>query len=244
ISDPDCPPWLGVWLEYGGIRASGTLYCCGAPAIRTRPKPLLVEKILIPLVDDELFRKFDKLLQRQPDSVVHATIVGRFFAGQQVKYPSGTSWGGYGHMGCCSLLAIQQVISVDPQDREDLDYGASVDQPDISKAGCGYKFLTDNEPDNNVIQFQRRADSGDREWSFDNPRRVATEGLARLLKIDEILVTGIKETRRAQGRIVYQWHPKTKEASYMVVVNRPYLLSFYAKDARRVAWVVSGAYEI
>jgi hypothetical protein len=244
ISDPDCPTWLGVWLEYGGTRASGTVYCCGVPATRTRPKPLLVEKIPISLVDDELFRKFDKLLQRQPDSVVHATIVGRFFAGEQVKYPAGVSWGGYGHMGCCSLLVIQQVISVDSQDREDLDYGASVDQPDISKAGCGYKFLTKAGSDNNIIEFQRRADSGEREWSFDNPQRVATEGLARLLKIDEKLVTGIKETRRAQGRIVYQWHPKSKEASYMIVVNRPYLLSFYATDTKRIAWVVAAAYEL
>src|SRR2546423_8120550 len=40
ISDPDCPAWPGVWLEYGGTRASGTVYCCGVPAIRTRPKPL------------------------------------------------------------------------------------------------------------------------------------------------------------------------------------------------------------
>lgn len=29
-----------------------------------------------------------------------------------------TLWGGYGHLGCCSLLAIQQVLSVEPQQRE------------------------------------------------------------------------------------------------------------------------------
>jgi hypothetical protein len=244
IFDPNCSSWPGIWLEYGGTQASGTMYCCGVTANRTRPKQLRVENVPIPLVDDELFHRFDRLLQRKPDSVVHATIVGRFFAGQQVKYASGPSWGGYGHMGCCSLLAIQQVIAVDPQDREDLDYGASVDQPDISKAGCGYKFLTDVGPNKDIIQFQRKADGEDREWSFDNPQRVATEGLARLLKVDEKTITGIKEARRAQGRIVYTWHPKSKEASYLIVVNRPYLLSFYAKDGRRVAWVVAAAYEI
>lgn len=50
-----------------------------------------------------------------------------------MHYPRGTYWGGYGHMGCCSLLAIQEVKSVNPVDRDDLDYGASVDQPDVGK---------------------------------------------------------------------------------------------------------------
>jgi hypothetical protein len=244
ISEPDCPTWPGVWLEYGGTRVSGTLYCCGVTATRTRRTPLRVEEILIPLVDDDLFRRLDKLVQRKPDSVVHATIVGRFFAGRQTKYPLGTSWGGYGHMGCCSLLVIQQVISVDPQYRDDLDYGASVDQPEINEVGCGYRYLTEPRPDKESIEFQRRAESGEREWSFDNPLRVATEGLARLLKIDEKSMAGIKEVRRAQGRIVYQWHPNPKGASYTIVVNRPYILSFYAKDAKRVAWIVAAAYEL
>lgn len=243
ISDPDCPSWPAVWLEYGGTSSSNTMYCCGVTPSRTRPKQLMVEKITIPLVVDEQFRQFDKLLQRRPDSVVHATIVGRFFAGEQVKYPKGTFWGGYGHMGCCSLLAIQQVKSVDPQDREDLDYGASVDRPDINKTGCGYKFLTDIESTKDIIQFQKRADSGEREWSFDDPQRVASEGLARLLQIEEKSITGMKETRRVQGRIVYQWYPTRNGASYMVVVSRPYLLSYYAKDTKRVAWVITAAYE-
>ena len=51
------------------------------------------------------------------------------------------------------------------------------------------------------------------------------------------------QTRKAQGRFVYQWRPKAKRVSYMVVVNRPYWLSFYAKDTKRVAWVVTAAYK-
>jgi hypothetical protein len=242
ISDPACPSWPAVWLEYGGMRSSNTMYCCGVTPSQTRPKQLVVEDISIPLVADEQFLQLDKLLQRGPDSVARATIIGRFFAGEQVKYPKGTSWGGYGHLGCCSLLAIQQVMSVDAHDREDLDYGASADQPE-SKVGCGYKILTELEPTNDIIQFQKRADSGEREWSFDDPPRVATEGLARLLKIEEKSIAGMKETRRAQGRIVYKWRPTRNGASYMVVVSRPYLLSYYAKDAKRVAWVIIAAYE-
>jgi hypothetical protein len=35
----------------------------------------------------------------------------------------------------------------------------------------------------------------------------------------------------------------SKKESYMIVVSRPYWLSFYSKDTKKVAWVVVGAYE-
>lgn len=243
LFDPSCSSWPEVWLEYGGTDKSGTMYCCGVAADRSRPKPLVVENITVPLVDDARFREFDGLIQRRPDSVVRATIVGRFFAGELVKYPARTHWSGYGHMGCCSLLAIQQIVSVDPQDRSDLDYGASADQPDIEKTGCGYKYLTPIRPYDDSIKAQREAEQRSDAWAFDDPQRVAAEALARLLGVDEKTVIGLKETRRAQGRVVFGWQPPAKRASYMVVVSRPYWLSFYANDPRRVAWVVAAAYE-
>src|SRR5262245_27953409 len=142
LFDPACSSWPAVWMEYGGTAASGTMYCCGVTNARTRPKQLVIEKIPISLIDDERFREFDNLIRRKYDLTLHATIVGRFFSGKQIQYPKGVSWGGYGHMGCCSLLAIQQVISVDSQDRDDLDYRASPDQPDMTKTGCGFRFLS------------------------------------------------------------------------------------------------------
>src|SRR5215470_625978 len=238
LFDPSCPPWLAVWLEYGGTAASGTIYCCGVTAARNRPKQLVVENIPISLVDDERFREFDKLIQRRPDSVVHATIIGRFFSGEQIQHPRGVSSVGYGHMGCCSLLAIQQVISVDAQDRDDLDYGASADQPNINKAGCGYSDLLPLEPyDGDLIKAQQSAETSQREWAFSDPQRVASDALARHLKINEQSITGMIQTRKAQGRFVYQWRPKAKRVSYMIVVSRPYWLSFYAKDTKKIAWV-------
>jgi hypothetical protein len=243
LFDPACSSWPAVWMEYGGTAASGTMYCCGVTRARARPKQLVVENIPISLVDDERFREFDKLLQRGPDSVVHATIVGRFFSGKQIQRPGGVFWGGYGHMGCCSLLAIQQVISLDPQNRDDLDYGASPDQPDIGRRGCGYRDLAPLEPYDDSIKAHQRAETGQREWAFSDPRRVASDALARLLKINEQSITGMIQTRKAQGRFVYQWRPKANRVSYMVVVSRPYWLSFYAKDTKKVAWVVIAAYE-
>ncbi|HLG12908.1 MAG TPA: hypothetical protein VJH03_00070 [Blastocatellia bacterium] len=203
----------------------------------------MVENIPIPLANDEHFREFDKLIHRRPDSIVRATVVGRFFSGQQVRYPAGVFWSGYGHMGCCSLLAIQQVLSVYPHDRDDVDYCAAPDQPRIDKVGCGFRDLLRIRPQDDLIEAQRRAEHGQREWSFSDPQRVASDALARLLNTGEAAITGMKQTRKAQGRMVYEWPAKAKSANYVIVVSRPYWLSFYAEDPKRIAWVVIAAYE-
>ncbi len=73
LSDPQCPPRSGIWLEYGGLVNSETV----------------------------TFR---------------AHLIGRFFAGLKQHTPKGDFWGGYGHLGCCSLLVIQQVLAVEAKD--------------------------------------------------------------------------------------------------------------------------------
>jgi hypothetical protein len=203
----------------------------------------------VELVDDQRFRDFDRLVQRRPDSVLYATLVGRFFSGerQDIKggiLPGGAVWRGFGHMGCCSLLAIQQILDVEPQDRNDLDYRADADQPDVDKLNCGYQDLIPIVAYHSSMEAQHKAESGDEEWAFDSPLRVASVSLARLLKIPESSISGIEKTRGDQGRIVYEWHPKPKGAFYMLVVSRPYWISFYAKDSSKVAWVVTAAYRV
>lgn len=240
LFDPACPDWPDVWLEYGGIIKSGTMYCCGVSDSRTRPQALEVEEVRIPLVVDAQFREFDKQVQRLPDSIVHATIVGRFFSGQPKSDAPGASWGGYGHLGCCSLLALQQVLFVDSQEREDLDYRAYPDQP----AGCGYRDLLPRSPYPNSIDAQKLADGGQRGWAFDEPETVARDSLAHLLNTDEKSIRRMKQTRKSRGRLAYRWKPQGRHESYMVVVSRPYWLSFYSRDPKRVAWVVISATEL
>jgi hypothetical protein len=243
IFDPACDSWPDPWLEYGGTTASGTMYCCGVTTERSRPQPLVVEGITIDLVDDARLKEFDKLILSGPDSVVHATIVGRFFAGELITTEVRSFWGGYGHMGCCPLLAIQQIVSVDPRESNELDYGAEADQPNLDKECTGYEILNELFNRNLSIKAQERADLGQEEWAFSDPQLVATEGLAQLLKLSDPSTIELKQTRQRQGRIIYWWKPEGKTTRYMVVVSRPYLLSFYAKDPKRVAWVLIGAYE-
>ncbi len=247
LFDLSCRSWQGIWLEYGGKAKSGTVYCCGDTSDRNRPRQLKVENTPIPLAENEQFREFDKLLQPpfRSDShgaVVHATLMGRFFSGEKMVLPSGTFWGGYGHMGCCSLLAIQQVRSVDARKRDDLDYDASDEQPDSGKTGCGFRWLIPVEPKNDLLKAQRDAELGQLNWAFDDPKRVAIDALSRLTNVREQSISGIKETQKTLGRYVYYWKPAGNKESYMIVVSRPYVLSFYARDPKRVAWVVTGAF--
>lgn len=245
LFEPTCPSWPAVWLEYGGTAKSGTMYCCGVTADRRRAKELTIENIPITLLENDQFSEFDKLIQPpfrsdRHGSIVHATLVGRFFAGREMQVKNGSYWGGYGHMGCCSLLAIQEVTSVSPQDRDDLDYGASPDQPNIGKSGCGYRILTPLQPAADLIKTQREAEIAQEDWMFSDPERAGSEAIAKFAKIEPTSVARIKETRKSQGRFVYEW--KSTSETYMIVVSRPYWLSFYANDAKRVSWVVIAAY--
>jgi hypothetical protein len=251
ISTPECPNSLAIWLEFGGKRKSRTIYCCGGSAERTRTKHLEVEGISVPLVEDQLFRKFDKLIQPpfrsgNHGSVVHAIIIARFFLGEKQEYgdKGGWSWGGYGHFGCCSLMVIQQVRSVDSQDRDDLDYGVSSDQPDLHKLGYGnFKAVIDSASNKETYAIQQHAEKEHTAWIFDDPRRVATDALAALLKVDKASLASIKETQQGQGRVTYEWRDPENGRYYMLILSRPYWLSFYAKDPKKVAWILVAAYE-
>jgi hypothetical protein len=244
LQDPSCGSWPDIWLEYGGKAASGTMYCCGVTNARTRPNQVQIENVSIPLVEDENFRRLDGLLQvPRAYAIAHATVVGRFFSGKEISYPKAKHWGGYGHMGCCSLFVIQQVLAVEPHDRDDLDYESYVDQPDVDKLKCGgYQDLTEIMPYHDMLAAQENAESSEGNWAFDDPQRVAVNGLAKLLKLDEKSSIQMKEIRKAQGKIIYEWHPKGK-TRYMVVVTRPYWLSFYSHGQDKVAWVLAAAYE-
>jgi hypothetical protein len=242
LFDPSCHD-LSVWLDFGGTAASNTMYCCGVVPSNTRSKPLVVEGIPIPLVDDAPFRQFDREIQPpfrsgKFGSIVHAKLIGRFFAGHD------GSMRGYGHMGCCSLLAIQQVVSVDLQNRDYLDYAASPDQPDVGKECYGYQELAPIFPDNEIIQAQRKADSEPSTRVFDDPEAVARDYLMSGKNPTAPRSLKLTVRRKGNGRIVYDGIDKSSGARFMIVVSRPYVLSFYARDPKRVAWVPIAAYKL
>jgi hypothetical protein len=108
--------FTGIWLEYGGRVRSGAKFCCGVSMERVRSEDLVIEGIATSIVEDDLFRSFDK--QVHPNGHARATFIGRYFAGQRndrrlLNDPNSYLWGGFGHMGMYSLLVIQQVVWVE-----------------------------------------------------------------------------------------------------------------------------------
>jgi hypothetical protein len=249
ISDPTCPSFPTLWLEYGGTVSSGTVNCCKTVSDRHRSQELVIDDVPIPLTVNQPFQDFDQAIQPplrpgQAGAVAHATLIGRFFGGQQMNdIENGKYWGGYGYMGCCSMLAIQEVKDPDTAWRADLDYGESDEKMDFPPPGCNLRTLLPAEQDAALMQFQRDADSGTRDWAFTDPARVAADALSRTTKVGQDLLATIKQTHDSPGRKTYEWKSANGRKSYMAIVSRPYWLSFYAHDSHRVAWVAVIAYE-
>ena len=92
------------------------------------------------------------------------------------------------------------------------------------------------------MQAQHDAESGSRDWAFTDPARVASDALSHTAHISADKLAGIQLTHDSPARKTYAWRAGNSK-SYMVVVSRPYWLSFYAHDPSRVAWVAVIAYE-
>jgi hypothetical protein len=112
------------------------------------------------------------------------------------------------------------------------------------KVGCGVGQRASEETADRPLQEQKSAEQGDRSWAFDNPLRVASEGLIRLARLNVSGTIALQETHKAPGRVVYEWRASRDGNIYTVVVSRPFWLSFYSHDPKRVAWVVSAVTEI
>lgn len=240
ISQPDCPTQgFSVWVMYGGTARTNTQYCCpGEGGKAPRSETLEVEGIRIPLENDTQFQDFTRLLQVEPDTTLHFTAIGRFFSGEKQNINGRTVWGGAGHLGCCSLFVIQQVESLDDNTRSDLDHTAEAGW--YEREGCKYgslhyvKHVSVSFPDEQTIEaidIQRKADSGAAIWAFNDPQRVAIESLKKLYPGE---VPQLREVKNTSARHVFRWQRGNQQI--VVVVARPYWLSFYAKSTA-VAWI-------
>lgn len=234
LSDPTCSgSGVGIWLEYGGKTATGSMYCCGVTADRARKEALVVEDIPISLSKDTNFRRFDELIHRPPDAEVRATLVGRFFSGRADK--NGGGMGGFGHMGCCALLAIERVEYVSEPDASLDSRNVGVDGKYLSKFR-NYRYASDFPTGKQLIDKQVDAENGSRDWMFTDHRRLVSEYLTDVVKNPEA-VKDLKISEKSAGRVVYT--SKTKGKSFVIIVSRPYWLSFYSKDPKKVIWVIN-----
>lgn len=240
LFDPTCQNSRnGVWLEYGGKAESGTIYCCGSSPSRRRRQDLKIDGVTTRLAEDANFRAFDKLISQPPGYEIRATLRGRFFAGKEFDTPSGKIVGGYGHFGLFTLFAIEQVIDFDRQIRKGLDYG-KYKSLDLFEDYRDYRSLESAEP---VLDLQKSVESDGPAWRFDDPRRTAFDALARILKADPTRFTDVRVLQDEPGRKAY-FVKAGNDKEYVIIVNRPYYLSFFANDPQKTIWTTYVAYEL
>jgi hypothetical protein len=233
FSDPTCStPGVTIWLEYGGKTAAGSMYCCGVTAARLRKESLMVEEIPVSLTEDDNFRKFDELIHRPPDSEVRATLVGRFFSGKADN--DGSGFGGYGHMGCCTLLAIEKVENVSDPDASLDSRNTGIDGKYRNKFNS-YSYARDLPEGNEVIKMQAAAENGSDDWMFTDHRRLVSEYFNNVMK-DREAVKNLRLAEKSAGRVVYT--SKASGKRYVILVTRPYWLSFYSKNPQKIIWVI------
>jgi hypothetical protein len=242
FSEPPCPTQgFSIWIMYGGRAESGTVYCCpGEGGHKTRSEPLRIEGVHLPLSEDANFRRFRALIEKEHDTTIHATLVGTFFSGEKRESNGYTFWAGMGHMGCCSLLVIQRIVSFQGHTRKDLDYSAeagsnvNVDcESGTERSIRGVSAAYGEDRDAQTIEQQQNADQGKSAWAFKDPERVALDALKSHYPDQNLDLHIIKDT---PTRKVYRWKHSDHEVT--VVVLRPYWLAFYA-TSESVVWVAT-----
>jgi hypothetical protein len=88
------------------------------------------------------------------------------------------------------------------------------------------------------MEEQKSADSGEATWRFSDPERVAIESLRSFYPSQVPALSNLKKT---SARQVFEW--KNGDKQVVVIVIRPYWLSFYATSTS-VAWIATTVKEI
>jgi hypothetical protein len=144
--DSNCNEHQGIWLAFGGD-VPGIVPSTVNDNFRKRGPNLRVKGVSYGIQKDEPFRKLYALIAaRKGDTPAYsatATLSGVFFAGDKLRLPNGeVQFGGYGHLGCCSLFVITRVVDVDSVPPADLAIRGTVFQPD-GRPAVGFVVIND-----------------------------------------------------------------------------------------------------
>jgi hypothetical protein len=191
-----------------------------------------------------------------------AEMVGTFYAGKENKGRLGTGRG-FGHMACCSLFVISQVVSLRADYQDGLNYSWADWNVGIPK-GC-YSEQMLGLPTNEMLrQWQKAANEGGNEWHFD-PKQVAEAQLNELQSGEYGSKSGGKtallvpkksdleppDDDRPTGALLeasstpylkrYEFIDKDRTKRFVIITARPYWLARLAGSTERVIWAPVGA---
>jgi hypothetical protein len=232
LQDPACEQRIGIWLEFGGDRSHDIVYCCPSPSKKRRT---VVEKIRIPLVENRLLEDFYAGLRVQRGgALLRARLKGRFFA-----TPTDRKFG-YGHLGCCELFVIEEVIAVDSYGTADLDPHSSYRSHGTRSACRHVDSLKSMTWDSKTLAEYRAAEKSSDPSIFTEPLAVARRALAELLHIPEPPSESVFIDHAGPGRHEYSWLNPADGMTIKVIVSKPRWLAYYAKDPTHLPWLAIG----
>ena len=146
LSVRDCVTQQSLWLAFGGD-VPGIVASTVNDTFRKPGVDLKVNGISYGIAKDDNFHKLYALIAARhgdkPSYLVTATLTGAFLAGEERQLPNGKSdSGGYGHLGCCSLLVITHVSDVESLPPANLDVHGILLGPD-GKPAVGITIFDD-----------------------------------------------------------------------------------------------------
>lgn len=258
LYDPDCAPEALVNFRVGESTAFQIWADFADDAKWERVKGYL------PLARTPELDRFRKLIIGRRGQMTSATLVGTFFAGKPLNINGQkVSARGFGHMGCCSLLVIATVESVDEDYSPNLNYTWADWNVGIPE-GCYSEQMVGVPTNAELRNWQKLSAAGHDEWRF-NPKLVAEDQLKRLKAgaygsksggSTEVLVPGkqdlivpkddrpsetLLEEHSTAYRKTYVWIEPDRLTRIYIVVARPYWLQPVAGSPDKVIWVPTGS---
>jgi hypothetical protein len=242
LHDANCSDENGkIWLEFaGGIENPAN--SPGAHSTKNRPKSF--ESLQLPLNQDRDFNTLQRLLQDAQKSgktkMLHATLIGKYFAGKPTPTLTGVVRNFYGRLSCCSLMIIEEVGTVGPDLEEPVDFSpvAKLNPMTLAK-GCTVAELQ-LPPHEDEDQLERKSLKDEYQYLHD-PKKVAARAIA--VHQENAAAAGIEKQLQTDSTTSslasYTWTSTLGSAttSYRIAVNRPYWLLETAVSGDAVIWV-------
>jgi hypothetical protein len=168
--------------------------------------------------------------------MLRATVIGKYFPGKPKTVGGEAMRSGYGHMGCCSLLVIEEVAKVGSELEEPVDFSPvpALTSPSLMK-GCTVSQIQ-VPPQEDEDQLERGSLEEEYQYLHD-PKKVAARAIAVQESLDAETIEKRLQTEVAtQSLSSYTWASPNGLTSYRITVNKPHWLLQTAAKGDVVIW--------